>query len=40
MPIGDPGQIAFMFNKDGCTYTTWIAPGITLNDARQHISSY
>jgi hypothetical protein len=40
VPIGDPGQIAFMFTLDGCTYTTWIGPGITLADAQDYISSY
>lgn len=40
VPIGDPGQIAFVFETDGCTYTTWIGPGITVADAREYISSY
>ena len=40
VPIGDPGQIAFMFTLNGCTYTTWIGPGTTLADARDYISSY
>ncbi len=40
VPIGDPGQIAFVFETDGCTYTTWLAPGFTVDEAREYISSY
>jgi hypothetical protein len=40
VPIGDPGQVAFVFTLDGCTYTTWIAPGHSLQEAREYISTY
>ena len=40
VPIGDPGQIAFVFTMNDCSYTTWIGPGITLRAARQYASSY
>jgi hypothetical protein len=39
-PIGDPGMIAFVFETDGCPYTTWIGPGIPVADAREYILSY
>jgi hypothetical protein len=40
VPIGDPGQIAFVFKVDGCTYTTWIGPGFTTGEAQAYISAY
>jgi hypothetical protein len=40
VPIGDPGQIAFVFTVDGCTYTTWVGPGLTLGEAKDYISTY
>lgn len=40
VPIGDPGEIAFVFDLDGCTYTTWIGPGLSLAAATAYISSY
>ena len=36
--IGDPGQIAFVFELDSCTYTNWIGPGISMRAAERFIS--
>ena len=40
VPIGDPGQIAFVFTVERCTYTTWIGPGFTMDEAETYISTY
>lgn len=40
VPIGDPGQIAFVFTLDRCTYTTWIGPGLTMGEAETYIATY
>lgn len=40
VPIGDPGQIAFVFTMNRCTYTTWIGPGLTMGEAETYISTY
>ena len=40
IPIGDPGQIAFVFTIDGCTYTNWIGPGIDIAAALDYVTRY
>ncbi|CAI9418164.1 META domain-containing protein [Nocardioides sp. T2.26MG-1] len=40
IPIGDPGQIAFVFTIEGCTYTNWIGPGIDMVAARDYVTRY
>lgn len=38
--VGDPGQIAFFFVVDGCEYTTWVGPGISVREARTYFRTY
>jgi hypothetical protein len=40
VPIGDPGQIAFVFTVNRCTYTTWVGPGLSMGEAQTYISTY
>lgn len=40
VPIGDPGEIAFVFTVGGCTYTTWLGSGFTMDEAETYISTY
>jgi hypothetical protein len=42
MSVGDPGTgvVAFVFQAEGCDYTTWLAAGTSLDLARDFIRRY
>ncbi len=42
IPVGDPpvGQITIGWSSNGCDYTVWVGPGLTLEEAIAYAQRY